>query len=54
MTLFTMDVAYFLVPYLGGMLLAFGAGFAILFYLAAGFVMLSLALIITLSYMQKQ
>jgi len=53
MTLFTMDVAYFVVPYLGGMLIAFGAGFDILFYIAAGFVMLSLALIITLSYIQK-
>ena len=54
MTLFTMDVAYFLVPYLGGMLIALGAGFDILFYLASGFVMFSLALIFTLSYIQKQ
>jgi len=49
MTLFTMDVAYCLVPYLGGMVIANGAGFDALFYLAAGFVMLTLALIVTLS-----
>jgi MFS family permease len=44
MTLFTMDVAYFLVPYLGGMLIALGAGFDVLFYIATGFVALSFAL----------
>jgi MFS family permease len=44
MTLFTMDVAYFVVPYLGGMIIAYGAGFDVLFYLAAGFVALSFAL----------
>ena len=44
MTLFTMDVAYFLVPYLGGMLIALGAGFDVLFYIATGFVTLSFAL----------
>ncbi|MFA5179873.1 MAG: MFS transporter [Syntrophales bacterium] len=44
LTLFTMDVAYFLVPYLGGMLIALGAGFDFLFYIAAGFVALSFAL----------
>jgi MFS family permease len=54
MTLFTMDVAYFLVPYTGGMLIALGAGFDILFYLATGFVMFSLALIISLSYIQQK
>jgi len=41
-----MDVAYFVVPYSGGMIITFGAGFDVLFYLAAGFVMLSAALII--------
>lgn len=46
MTLFTMDVAYFLIPYLGGLLIAFGAGFAVLFYLAAGLAMLSFLLTI--------
>jgi hypothetical protein len=44
MTLFTMDVAYFLVPYLGGVIIAFGTGFDVLFYMAAGFVALSFAL----------
>lgn len=45
MTLFTMDVAYFAVPYLGGLIIASGAGFDILFYLAAGFASMSLALV---------
>jgi len=36
MTLFTMDAAYFLMPYAGGTLIALGSGFDILFYLAAG------------------
>jgi hypothetical protein len=45
MTLFTMDVAYFVVPYLGGLIIASGAGFDILFYLAAGFASMSLALV---------
>jgi MFS family permease len=53
MTLFTMDVAYFLVPYIGGMLIALGTGFDVLFYIATGFVMLSLACIITLSHIQR-
>ncbi len=44
MTLFTMDVAYFVVPYLGGILVTIGAGFDILFYVAAGFVLLSFTL----------
>jgi MFS family permease len=48
LTLFTLDAAYFLVPYLGGALIAWGAGFQILFYIAGGFVILSLALITTL------
>jgi hypothetical protein len=44
MTLFTLDLAYFLLPYLGGMLVALGADFAFLFHVAAGFVLLSLPL----------
>lgn len=44
MTLFTMDAAYFVIPYLGGMVITIGAGFDALFYIAAGFVMFSLAL----------
>jgi len=45
MTLFAMDAAYFLMPYLGGMLIALGAGFAMLFYTAAGFVLLCIFLV---------
>ncbi|MDD3249817.1 MAG: MFS transporter [Smithellaceae bacterium] len=45
MTLFAMDAGYFLTPYLGGALIAGGAGFNILFYAAAGFVLFCLALI---------
>jgi cytochrome c biogenesis protein CcdA len=47
-------MAYFLMPYLGGLLIAFGAGFGLLFYVAAGFVSLSLAFIMNLSRRQKK
>jgi MFS family permease len=43
MTLFTMDVAYFLTPYLGGTFVALGAGFDVLFFVAAGIVALALS-----------
>jgi predicted MFS family arabinose efflux permease len=52
-TLFAMDAAYFVTPYLGGMLITSGTGFDALFYIAAGFVMLSLALVMTMSHMQR-
>lgn len=52
LNLFTLDVAYFLMPYLGGGLIALGAGFEILFYSAAGFVLLSLALVMALARQQ--
>ena len=52
LTLFTMDAGYFITPYLGGILVAFGAKFDILFYAGAGFVMLSLAFVATLAYLQ--
>ena len=42
-------MAYFLMPYLGGMLIALGAGFEVLFYSAAGVVLLSLVLIMTIA-----
>lgn len=45
LTLFTLDMAYFLMPYLGGILITLGVGFAVLFYAGAGFLALSLALI---------
>jgi MFS family permease len=54
LNLFTLDMAYFLMPYLGGALIAFGAGFAVLFYTAAGFVLLSLALIVRLSHLREK
>jgi MFS family permease len=53
LSLFTLDMAYFLMPYLGGLLIAFGAGFGLLFYVAAGFVVLSLLFVMTLSHQQK-
>lgn len=43
MTLFTMDMAYFLTPYLGGTFVALGAGFDVLFFIAAGIVALALS-----------
>jgi predicted MFS family arabinose efflux permease len=49
LNLFTLDMAYFLMPYLGGIVIVFGAGFEVLFYGAAGVVLLSLVLIITIS-----
>jgi MFS family permease len=45
MTLFTLDLAYCLMPYLGGMLVAFGAGFGVLFHVSLGFVALALVMI---------
>lgn len=44
LSLFMLDMAYFLMPYFGGTLIAFGAGFDILFYIAAGWTALALAL----------
>jgi MFS family permease len=44
LALFSMDMAYFLMPYFGGALIAFGVGFEILFYHAALWTVLALAL----------
>lgn len=44
LTLFALDGGYFLLPYLGGSLIALGAGFETLFYLAAGSSLVTLAL----------
>jgi len=44
LTLFALDGGYFLLPYLGGSLIALGAGFETLFYLAAGSVLITLVL----------
>jgi len=53
LTLFTADAGYFLVPYVGGALIACGAGFSVLFYITAGFVVLALALMTVLASRQK-
>jgi hypothetical protein len=45
MTLFVLDAGYFLMSYLGGMLIAFGATFGFLFYTAAILVFLCLLLV---------
>ncbi|OPY84544.1 MAG: Major Facilitator Superfamily protein [Syntrophus sp. PtaU1.Bin208] len=44
LTLFALDGGYFLLPYLGGSLIALGAGFETLFYLGAGSALVTLAL----------
>ncbi len=44
LTLFALDGGYFVMPYLGGSLIAAGAGFEALFYLGAGAALLTLAL----------
>lgn len=54
MTLFAMDMGYFLTPYLGNMLVSQGAGFQILFYIAAGFALMCLSLIIALASLKKE
>ena len=48
MSLFTMDAAYFLVPYAGGFLIAAGAGFSRLFQAGAVFIALAALLIFRL------
>jgi len=53
MTMFAMDAGYFLTPYLGGMMITLGTDFAALFYMAAGFTLFCLLLIITLRYWEK-
>lgn len=44
MTLFTLDAGYFLMPYLGGIMVACGVGFGGLFFSGAGFALLALLL----------
>ena len=53
MTLFAMDAGYFLMPYLGGLLITLGAGFGMLFYAAAGFILIGLALIFVPGFQRK-
>ncbi len=54
LTMFAMDAGYFIMPYLGGIIIAFGAGFDILFYVSAGFILLSLSLVMTLTRLQRK
>lgn len=54
MTMFMMDAAYFIMPFTGGAVIARGSGFAGVFYIAAGFTLLSLALVSTLSYQESR
>ena len=54
LTLFTMDAGYFIMPYMGGIIIAFGAGFDILFYIGAGFIILSLSLVELLTRIQRK
>jgi len=44
LALFAMDMAYFLMPYFGGSLIAFGVEFGTLFYVAAGWTALALVI----------
>ncbi|WP_028321079.1 MFS transporter [Desulfatiglans anilini] len=44
LALFTMDLAYFCTPYLGGVFISFGAEFRLLFYIAGGSATLALAM----------
>jgi len=53
LTLFTLDAGYFLLPYIGGSFLALGAGFEMLFYLGAGWVLLTLALTLGLGPLRE-
>jgi membrane protein implicated in regulation of membrane protease activity len=49
-----MDAGYFIMPYTGGLIIAFGCKFSILFYLAAGFIFLSLLLVLLLTRSQRK
>lgn len=53
LTLFALDGGYFLLPYLGGSLIALGAGFETLFYLGAGSALVTLALTLGLEGQRK-
>jgi hypothetical protein len=45
LSMLSMDLAYFLVPYLGGTIIALWSAFGILFYLCAGYTVLTLILV---------
>jgi MFS family permease len=54
LTLFAMDAGYFIMPYIGGIIIAFGTGFDILFYVSSGFIFLSLFLALLLACIQRK
>jgi len=45
LTMFTMDAGYFIMPYMGGTIIAFGGGFNVLYYIGAGFIFLALSFV---------
>ena len=49
-----MDAGYFIMPYMGGIIIAFGTGFDILFYIGSGFILLSLFLALLLARIQRK
>ncbi|MEN6620304.1 MAG: MFS transporter [Smithella sp.] len=54
LTLFTMDAGYFIMPYTGGLIIAVGCKFNILFYLAAAFILFSLLFVLLLIRFQRK
>ncbi|MDQ5986226.1 MAG: hypothetical protein CSYNP_01945 [Syntrophus sp. SKADARSKE-3] len=48
MAMFTLDAGYFIMPYIGGMLIASGAGFSSLFYVSAGFACAAFLIVLAL------
>jgi len=54
LTMFTMDAGYFIMPYMGGMIIAFGAGFDVLYYIGAGFILLSLSFVTPLAHIRRR
>lgn len=54
LTLFTLDAGYFIMPYVGGIIIAFGARFDFLFFISAGFILVSLFLVVLLTRIQRK
>ncbi|HOH30443.1 MAG TPA: MFS transporter, partial [Candidatus Hydrogenedentes bacterium] len=54
LTMFTMDAGYFIMPYMGGMIIAFGAGFDVLYYIGAGFILLSLSFVMPSAHIRRR
>jgi MFS family permease len=53
MAMFTLDAGYFIMPYIGGLLIAFGAGFSILFYVSAGFACAAFLIVLALGDIER-